>query len=62
VSTAPKRSNRQLPEGEAATSQFTFRCHPKDKARWVKAAKGGKLAQWVNETLNREARKKRHSD
>tara|TARA_R100001377_G_scaffold73484_1_gene49478 strand:+ start:308 stop:481 length:174 start_codon:yes stop_codon:yes gene_type:complete len=33
-------------------SMLTLRCTSKDKARWVKLAKGQKLAQFVTETLN----------
>lgn len=36
---------------------LTLRCTSADKARWVKSAKGQKLAQWVTETLNKATKK-----
>jgi hypothetical protein len=35
-----------------------MRCTPSEKAKWVNAAKGQKLAKWVTESLNDAAQKK----
>ena len=40
------------------SSVLTIRCTPSEKAKWVNAAKGQKLAQWVTESLNNAAQKK----
>ena len=40
------------------SSVLTMRCTPSEKAKWVNAAKGQKLAQWVTESLNNAAQKK----
>jgi hypothetical protein len=39
------------------SSVLTVRCYPHEKAAWVNAAKGQKLAEWVTEALNNEAEK-----
>ena len=40
------------------SSVLTMRCTPSEKAKWVNAAKGQKLAKWVTESLNDAAQKK----
>ena len=40
------------------SSVLTVRCTPSEKAKWVNAAKGQKLAEWVTEALNNEAEKR----
>lgn len=40
------------------SSVLTMRCTPSEKAKWVNAAKGQKLAKWVTESLNNAAQKK----
>jgi len=40
------------------SSVLTMRCTPSEKAKWVNAAKGQKLAEWVTEALNSEAEKR----
>ena len=40
------------------SSVLTMRCTPSEKAKWVNAAKGQKLAEWVTEALNNEAEKR----
>ena len=40
------------------SSVLTIRCTPSEKAKWVNAAKGQKLAQFVTESLNNAAQKK----
>ena len=40
------------------SSVLTMRCTPSEKAKWVNAAKGQKLAQFVTESLNNAAQKK----
>ena len=42
------------------SSVLTMRCTPSEKAKWVNAAKGQKLAEWVTEALNNEAEKRPH--
>jgi len=39
------------------SSVLTMRCTPSEKAKWVNAAKGQKLAEWVTEALNDAAKK-----
>jgi hypothetical protein len=39
------------------SSVLTVRCYPHEKAAWVNAAKGQKLAEWVTSTLNKSAKK-----
>lgn len=46
------KRNAAKPEGEAATSQVFARVTPREKAAYVKAAKGKTLSEWVRETLN----------
>jgi len=43
---------------ETKSSVLTVRCYPHEKAAWVNAAKGQKLAEWVTEALNNEAEKR----
>lgn len=52
--------NASKPAGERKESLLHLRVKTRDKARWVKAATkaGQKLAQWVSDTLNKEANKK----
>ena len=40
------------------SSVLTMRCTPSEKAKWVNAAKGQKLAEWVTEALNDHAEKR----
>ena len=40
------------------SSVLTMRCTPSEKAKWVNAAKGQKLAKWVTTALNDAAQKK----
>jgi len=39
------------------SSRLEIRCTPQEKAAWVHAAKGKKLAEWVTEALNEAADK-----
>ena len=43
------------------SSVLTMRCTPSEKAKWVNAAKGQKLAEWVTEELNDHAEKRPHN-
>jgi hypothetical protein len=45
--------NKNAVKDVTKSALLTLRCTSKDKARWVKSAKGKKLAQWVTETLNK---------
>jgi hypothetical protein len=50
--------NQYAAKGDAgASSVLIVRCHPRDKAGWVRSARRVKtdLSKWVNETLNRES-------
>ena len=40
------------------SSVLTMRCTPSEKAKWVNAAKGQKLAEFVTTALNDAAKKK----
>ena len=52
--TLPRNQNAAKPADERASSVLIVRCHPLEKARWVKAALARKLklSQWVTEVLN----------
>lgn len=56
---APKNNKfASKPQDEQFTSILTVRCHPKDKAGWVKAAhrsEDKKLSPWVIKALNQAA-------
>ena len=45
------------PAADALTSFLHIRCHPGDKAAWVRAAQqaGANLATWTTHTLNTAA-------
>jgi hypothetical protein len=49
--------NTNAAKEETKSSVLTVRCYPHEKAKWVNAAKGQKLAEWVTEALNNEAEK-----
>jgi hypothetical protein len=53
---APK-NNQNAKQDETLSSFLHIRVNPKDKAKWVRASKGGKLAPWVIKTLNNTADK-----
>jgi hypothetical protein len=50
--------NTNAAKEETKSSVLTVRCYPHEKAKWVNAAKGQKLAEWVTEALNNEAEKR----
>jgi len=50
--------NTNASKEETKSSVLTVRCYPHEKAAWVKASKGQKLAEWVTEALNDHAEKK----
>ena len=50
--------NTNASKEDTKSSVLTVRCYPHEKAAWVKASKGQKLAEWVTETLNDHAEKK----
>ena len=52
--------NTNAAKEETKSSVLTVRCYPHEKAAWVNAAKGQKLAEWVTEALNNEAEKRPH--
>ncbi len=45
--------NKHAVKDVTKSALLTLRCTSADKARWVKSAKGQKLAQYVTETLNK---------
>ena len=49
--------NTNASKEETKSSVLTVRCYPHEKAAWVKASKGQKLAEWVTEALNDAAKK-----
>ena len=49
--------NTNAAKEETKSSVLTVRCYPHEKAAWVNAAKGQKLAEWVTSTLNKSAKK-----
>ena len=53
--------NTNASKEETKSSVLTVRCYPHEKAAWVKASKGQKLAEWVTEALNNEAEKRPHN-
>ena len=50
--------NTNAAKEETKSSVLTVRCYPHEKAAWVNAAKGQKLAKWVTEALNDHAEKR----
>ena len=50
--------NTNAAKEETKSSVLTVRCYPHEKAAWVKASKGQKLAEFVTEALNNEAEKR----
>jgi len=50
--------NTNASKEDTKSSVLTVRCYPHEKAAWVKASKGQKLAEWVTEALNDHAEKK----
>ena len=52
--------NTNAAKEETKSSVLTVRCYPHEKAAWVNAAKGQKLAEWVTDALNNEAEKRPH--
>ena len=50
--------NANAAKEETKSSVLTVRCYPHEKAKWVNAAKGQKLAEWVTDALNNEAEKR----
>jgi len=50
--------NTNASKEDTKSSVLTVRCYPHEKAAWVKASKGQKLAEWVTEALNNEAEKR----
>ena len=52
--------NTNAAKEETKSSVLTVRCYPHEKATWVKASKGQKLAEWVTEALNDHAEKRPH--
>jgi len=52
--------NTNAAKEETKSSVLTVRCYPHEKAKWVNAAKGQKLAEWVTDALNNEAEKRPH--
>jgi len=54
---APKNNtNAAKPAPERASSTLHIRCRRADKARWVRAAGGRKLSEWVVRVLNQAAK------
>lgn len=49
--------NTNASKEDTKSSVLTVRCYPHEKAAWVKASKGQKLAGWVTEALNDKAEK-----
>ena len=49
--------NTNASKEETKSSVLTVRCYPHEKATWVKASKGQKLAEFVTTTLNDAAKK-----
>jgi len=50
--------NTNASKEETKSSVLTVRCYPHEKATWVKASKGQKLAEFVTTALNDAAKKK----
>ena len=49
--------NTNASKEETKSSVLTVRCYPHEKATWVKASKGQKLAEFVTTALNDAAKK-----
>ena len=50
--------NTNASKEDTKSSVLTVRCYPHEKAAWVNAAKGQKLAEFVTTALNDAAKKK----
>ena len=50
--------NTNASKEDTKSSVLTVRCYPHEKAAWVNAAKGMKLAEWVTDALNDAAEKR----
>ena len=44
--------NQNAAKDDGKTSALNIRCKPEYKSAWVRAAKPGKLSEWVTKTLN----------
>lgn len=55
MSAPEKNQNATKPEEAKASSMLQVRCRCRDKAGWVKAARGRPLTEWVIEKLNTAA-------
>ena len=58
IQTHGSTGNTNASKEVTKSSVLTMRCTPSEKAKWVNAAKGQKLAEWVTEALNNEAEKR----
>ena len=50
--------NTNASKEDTKSSVLTVRCYPHEKAAWVNAAKGQKLAEFVTDALNDAAKRK----
>lgn len=51
----PDNKAAAKPEAEKLRATLHIRVHPVEKSTWVRAARPGKLADWVRDTLNAKA-------
>lgn len=51
----PGHKKSAKPLGEALRAQLQLRVHPVEKSAWVRAARPGKLSDWVRDRLNQAA-------
>ena len=51
------KGNKNAAKEVTKSSRLEIRCTPQEKAAWVHAAKGKKLAEWVTDALNDAAGK-----
>ena len=53
------KGNKNAAKELTKSSVLTVRCYPHEKAAWVNAAGGKKLAEWVTDALDNAAKKDR---
>ena len=51
----PNNQTAAKTPGQTLSAQLQCRVHPREKSAWVRAARPGKLSDWVRETLNTAA-------
>ena len=51
----PGNQTAAKPDGAKLSATVQLRTHPREKSAWVRAARPGKLTDWIRRTLNEAA-------